>query len=115
MSNDARERPHGFATDHARCPGGAPRKVLFPLSAGAARGIRTPDPVITNDVLYRLSYCGLFRRERYRLRGTLARRGRGASTTPTERSYGLNSWRMRLQPSDGSSLPGSGVGSTCAS
>ena len=26
---------------------------------GAARGIRTPDPVITNDVLYRLSYCGL--------------------------------------------------------
>ena len=21
-------------------------------------GIRTPDPVITNDVLYRLSYCG---------------------------------------------------------
>jgi hypothetical protein len=26
--------------------------------AGAARGIRTPDPVITNDVLYRLSYCG---------------------------------------------------------
>jgi hypothetical protein len=29
------------------------------LSAGAARGIRTPDPIITNDVLYRLSYCGL--------------------------------------------------------
>ena len=28
------------------------------LSAGAARGIRTPDPIITNDVLYRLSYCG---------------------------------------------------------
>src|SRR5258705_13838793 len=26
--------------------------------SGAARGIRTPDPVITNDVLYRLSYCG---------------------------------------------------------
>src|SRR5205085_10717134 len=25
---------------------------------GAARGIRTPDPVITNDVLYQLSYCG---------------------------------------------------------
>jgi hypothetical protein len=25
---------------------------------GAARGIRTPDPIITNDVLYRLSYCG---------------------------------------------------------
>jgi hypothetical protein len=29
------------------------------LSFGAARGIRTPDPVITNDVLYQLSYCGL--------------------------------------------------------
>jgi hypothetical protein len=28
---------------------------------GAARGIRTPDPVITNDVLYQLSYCGLAR------------------------------------------------------
>ncbi len=21
-------------------------------------GFRTPDPIITNDVLYRLSYCG---------------------------------------------------------
>ena len=31
--------------------------MLF-LSIGAARGIRTPDPVITNDVLYQLSYCG---------------------------------------------------------
>ena len=25
---------------------------------GAAREIRTPDPIITNDVLYQLSYCG---------------------------------------------------------
>ncbi|GEM_PF-4474238 len=25
---------------------------------GAARGIRTPGPIITNDVLYQLSYCG---------------------------------------------------------
>ncbi len=25
---------------------------------GAAGGIRTPDPIITNDVLYQLSYCG---------------------------------------------------------
>ena len=25
---------------------------------GAARGNRTPDPIITNDVLYQLSYCG---------------------------------------------------------
>lgn len=28
------------------------------LRSGAARGTRTPDPVITNDVLYQLSYCG---------------------------------------------------------
>jgi hypothetical protein len=28
---------------------------------GAARGIRTPDPIITNDVLYQLSYCGISR------------------------------------------------------
>ena len=27
--------------------------------AGAARGIRTPDPLITNEVLYQLSYCGI--------------------------------------------------------
>src|SRR3954451_744770 len=39
-------------------------RLCFGLSAfanagaGAARGIRTPDPVITNDVLYQLSYCG---------------------------------------------------------
>lgn len=26
---------------------------------GAVEGIRTPDPVITNDVLYRLSYNGV--------------------------------------------------------
>ncbi len=25
---------------------------------GAARENRTPDPIITNDVLYQLSYCG---------------------------------------------------------
>src|SRR3954466_652030 len=31
---------------------------LSVLRDGAARGIRTPDPVITNDVLYQLSYCG---------------------------------------------------------
>src|SRR4029078_5999312 len=28
------------------------------IKNGAARGIRTPDPVITDGVLYRLSYCG---------------------------------------------------------
>ncbi len=26
--------------------------------SGAAGGTRTPDPIITNDVLYQLSYCG---------------------------------------------------------
>jgi hypothetical protein len=28
------------------------------MDGGAAREIRTPDPIITNDVLYQLSYCG---------------------------------------------------------
>jgi hypothetical protein len=28
------------------------------LMIGAAEGTRTPDPIITNDVLYQLSYCG---------------------------------------------------------
>jgi hypothetical protein len=31
---------------------------------GAARGIRTPDPIITNDVLYQLSYCGMRAKKR---------------------------------------------------
>jgi hypothetical protein len=30
----------------------------FKWLVGAAREIRTPDPIITNDVLYQLSYCG---------------------------------------------------------
>jgi hypothetical protein len=34
------------------------RGAKFNRNAGAARGTRTPDPVITNDVLYQLSYCG---------------------------------------------------------
>ena len=29
------------------------------LKSGAASRIRTCDPIITNDVLYRLSYCGI--------------------------------------------------------
>ena len=33
----------------------------FPLGvSGAAEGTRTPDPIITNDVLYQLSYSGLW-------------------------------------------------------
>ena len=27
--------------------------------SGAAEGTRTPDPIITNDVLYQLSYSGV--------------------------------------------------------
>ena len=35
-------------------------RALFLLrSSGAAEGTRTPDPIITNDVLYQLSYSGL--------------------------------------------------------
>ena len=28
--------------------------------SGAAEGTRTPDPIITNDVLYQLSYSGVW-------------------------------------------------------
>jgi hypothetical protein len=34
--------------------------VDFYVKTGAANRIRTCDPIITNDVLYRLSYCGTF-------------------------------------------------------
>ncbi len=30
----------------------------FGYESGAAEGTRTPDPIITNDVLYQLSYSG---------------------------------------------------------
>ena len=33
--------------------------TIFGLKSGAAEGTRTPDPIITNDVLYQLSYSGL--------------------------------------------------------
>jgi hypothetical protein len=33
--------------------------VWFRVIFGAARENRTPDPIITNDVLYQLSYCGI--------------------------------------------------------
>ena len=42
---------------HCRSQIGA-KPAMNVVSVGAARGIRTPDPVITNDVLYQLSYCG---------------------------------------------------------
>lgn len=31
---------------------------IFHYVSGAAEGTRTPDPIITNDVLYQLSYSG---------------------------------------------------------
>ena len=51
------------ATDWAFCypvryPGWILIRAVFGSSSGAARGIRTPDPLITNEVLYQLSYCG---------------------------------------------------------
>ena len=35
------------------------RRLIIQQIPGAAEGIRTPDPRITNAVLYRLSYGGL--------------------------------------------------------
>ena len=37
---------------------GYKNRCLYKMLVGAAREIRTPDPIITNDVLYQLSYCG---------------------------------------------------------
>jgi hypothetical protein len=33
--------------------------IIFGEKSGAAEGTRTPDPIITNDVLYQLSYSGV--------------------------------------------------------
>ena len=58
-------RIHGFSQT-----GGPPHRVLRamacksleklgePWKRGAGEGTRTPDPIITNDVLYQLSYTG---------------------------------------------------------
>ena len=40
-------------------------QILF---SGAGEGIRTPDPLITNQVLYQLSYASRLLRLRYRAR-----------------------------------------------
>ena len=34
--------------------------AMFGDKSGAAEETRTPDPIITNDVLYQLSYSGTF-------------------------------------------------------
>ncbi len=47
-------------------PVGSGLKVVLGLkgwtcgAGGAAEGTRTPDPIITNDVLYQLSYSGIW-------------------------------------------------------
>ena len=54
-----RSRPapgHRPGTTQARQPGSG----RWMQGSGAARGIRTPDPLITNEVLYQLSYCGVW-------------------------------------------------------
>ena len=38
--------------------GAAEMSVLDKIDNGAAEGTRTPDPLITNEVLYQLSYRG---------------------------------------------------------
>lgn len=58
-----RNVPTSPAEVRSTCTGDAKSREAEQNSAdeeggGAARGIRTPDPVITNDVLYQLSYCG---------------------------------------------------------
>jgi hypothetical protein len=44
---------------------------------GAAEGTRTPDPIITNDVLYQLSYSGLVSFRRSTPRALLIASARG--------------------------------------
>ena len=50
---------------HGECPLGQPGAIRSPVDAygsdGADEGTRTPDPRITNALLYQLSYIGLRR------------------------------------------------------
>ena len=50
----------GARPDHTNIQQRAPDNLF--LKVGAAEGIRTPDPIITNDVLYQLSYSGTINR-----------------------------------------------------
>jgi hypothetical protein len=50
---------------------------------GAAEGTRTPDPIITNDVLYQLSYSGILLVQGF---GPLDRAGK---TAPCDALRGL--------------------------
>ncbi len=52
-------KPASIRIDASRPPTvGSFRRGSEKPDGGAARGIRTPDPLITNEVLYQLSYCG---------------------------------------------------------
>jgi hypothetical protein len=44
--------------EHAKLKDGLQSLLKINTISGAANRIRTCDPVITNDVLYQLSYCG---------------------------------------------------------
>ena len=50
-------RPHQLPVSE-NADGQPHRDWPFLINRGAGEGTRTPDPIITNDVLYQLSYCG---------------------------------------------------------
>src|SRR5210317_1220480 len=56
--NPARGFAAGSLLRPASAASGAARSERCESGIGAGRGIRTPDPIITNDVLYQLSYAG---------------------------------------------------------
>ena len=49
------------SADRTASPGKGKTLNFFKKLSGAGEGTRTPDPIITNDVLYQLSYTGLSR------------------------------------------------------
>ena len=56
MQNDAYSL--GAANTNYPHPASGRVTTVICLESGAAEGTRTPDPIITNDVLYQLSYSG---------------------------------------------------------
>ncbi len=53
---------------------------------GAAEGTRTPDPIITNDVLYQLSYSGILPALRIQVQGGLGKMENASGRRPRHRS-----------------------------
>ena len=45
---------------HPKMQKASPEGLAFLFNPGAGEGTRTPDPIITNDVLYQLSYTGIW-------------------------------------------------------